>query len=178
MAAAQISVRPVRVASLPRMSKITSAANSTTPSPIPAATMASQRTATRVAGPRRTMATKTSPPSPRIKATSEVLEVDIRVSSRASPANPHHMNRRWGLSMAAAPMIANPSAILPPSAFFSDQTPRHAPGKISCMMPTDGKASGTRSEITARMAKAVPAASASSDHFSREASTTPPSAEQ
>ena len=54
----------------------------------------------------------------------------------------------------------NPSAMIPPRAFFSGHTPRQAPGNSSLITPIDGNA--TETAIATRVRKAKEAARISS----------------
>ena len=85
----------------------------------------------------------------------------ISTSAKESSAKPHQMPARRGLSSAAAAQIAAPIAMLSPNAFFSSQTPRQEPGKMSAIRPIEGTKRPVNSETTARTAKQTPSASAS-----------------
>ncbi len=131
----QISVRPVRVASLPsRAKKVSVSIAISRPAPM-TKTTASQVATTARSGPDLTTATKPMDARDRTRTTRAVFDVDSRISKTGTTARPNHSLRRSGAITPAASRKTVVLTMTLPMEFFSSHRPRQAPGKISSIRP-------------------------------------------
>ena len=166
-------VRPVKVRSLPIAPKTISGAISSTRAAITAQVTAPHTASTARAGLRRAIQTKATAASASIAVTSDVFDVDIRIIARPKPTHPIHQIARLGASTAEAAENTTRKVIISPSAFFSCQRPRQAPGKISLITPHSGRTTATAALVTPMITKAVAKISARVDQRHWAASPTP-----
>ncbi len=91
-----------------------------------------------------------------------VRDVESPSNRMASAAMAHQNTLRLGWNMAAAAKFRVAIAIRAPKVFFSTNSPRQAPGKISVIRPSEGTATATTSDMIVMAAKATARTSTSS----------------
>ena len=92
-------------------------------------------------------------PRPKIEAINAVFEVESSTNANAAMAHAIQSLRRSGVAIAAAALIATPSAMMPPSVFLCVHRPDQAPGCSNVIRPMLGATSPSTNEPAIRTMK-------------------------